>query len=829
MIRFPHSKPVLITSTLLAAALLCATLAHAAPPPPADDEEAPVSVSHPVVEPTAPSAGKALNAALGRLAKDPRNADALLEAGNAAIALGDNEAALGFFTRADQVAPSNPTVKTAIAGARLHLDDPVEALRWYAEAEKAGADPVTFALDRGLAYDLVGDNAAAVAQYRKVLAHSSDEAMRDEAVRRQAISLAIGGDRRGADRVLLPLLQRQDRAAWRAHIFVLAIAGRSDDAVSVMHATMPADLAAAIGPYLRFMGQLTPAQQAAAASLGRFPRAADIGRDDPRVAVYAAAHPRVPLAPAETPTQSAAATDSSTHFLQSRHRKGRDQTGTVAVAAPAKPAVEPDIALPPPPPPPTAQPTGLAAATPPGAPVASRSTTTPPRTGFDLAQVTGTTADNGSPTAAVVPRPTVLSRLDMPPAPRRTSPAHVSPVPAPAPVAPIPAVPIPAGPIPAGPIPAGPVTTTPVTPQSPPVQSFAATPVVQPTPVPVAAPAPTVTFPPVAGSPVPPVADVPASQPVAASHAVVQTLPDKPATPKTDLAKADAAKAETGKGRHARTAPDKVAQTDVPAEKDDKSAKVGKSGHDKPAKGKDAKAKDAKAKTGKDKSDATADEDTSGAKDKSAKAKALHGKAAKDQEADAALVPCKPVATGKGRKARAAAAKQEHSRTANAKSRHHGKAKQDDADSDTCAANARGDRPDGPAGVSRDADSNDDSHATKGKAKGKEKSSDRDSDKKSEKGGKKARYASRIWVEVLTGADRDKLPTEWRGLVHKAHKLKGRKPYVTPWRSNFRLLTGPFDSDADAQDFIAELRKDGVSGFEWTSPAGQAVDSLALP
>jgi len=814
MIRFPHIKPVLITPVLVAGALLCATLAHAAPPPPADDEEAPVSVSHPVVEPTAPSAGKALNAALGRLAKDPRNADALLEAGNAALALGDNEAALGFFTRADQVAPSNPTVKTAIAGARLHLDDPVEALRWYAEAEKAGADPVTFALDRGLAYDLVGDNAAAVAQYRKVLAHSSDETMRDEAVRRQAISLAIGGDRRGADRVLLPLLQRQDRAAWRAHIFVLAIAGRSDDAVSVMHATMPADLAAAIGPYLRFMGQLTPAQQAAAASLGRFPRAADIGRDDPRVAVYAAAHPRVPLAPVEAPTQSAVATDSSTHFLQSRHRKGRDQTGTVAVAAPAKPAVEPDIALPPPPPPPTAQPTALAAATPPGAPVASRSTTTPPRTGFDLAQVTGTTADSSPPTAAVVPRPTVLSRLDMPPAPRRTLPAHVSPVPAPVSGVPIPAAP--ATPTPAA-SPSSPV-------QSSATQSFASTPVVQPTPVPVAAPAPTVTFPPVAGAAVPPAADVPAPQPVAVSHAVVQTVPDKPATPKPDLAKADAAKAEIGKGRHARTAPDKVAQADVPAEKDDKSAKVGKSGHDKLAKGKDAKAK-----TGKDKSDATADEDASGAKDKSAKAKALHGKTAKDEEADAALVPCKPVASGKGRKARAAAAKQEHSRTAKAKSRHRGKGTQDDADSDTCAANARGDRPDGPAGVSRDADNNDDSHATKGKTKGKDKSSDRDSDKKSEKGGKKARYASRIWVEVLTGADRDKLPTEWRGLVHKAHKLKGRKPYVTPWRSNFRLLTGPFDSDADAQDFIAELRKDGVSGFEWTSPAGQAVDTLTLP
>jgi hypothetical protein len=73
------------------------------------------------------------------------------------------------------------------------------------------------------------------------------------------------------------------------------------------------------------------------------------------------------------------------------------------------------------------------------------------------------------------------------------------------------------------------------------------------------------------------------------------------------------------------------------------------------------------------------------------------------------------------------------------------------------------------------------------------------------------------------------MPGEWHSLVRKAHGLKKHKPYLTPWRSNFRLLTGPFDSDADAQDFIADLRKDGVSGFEWTSPAGQAVDSLALP
>ncbi|HEY6868942.1 MAG TPA: SPOR domain-containing protein, partial [Novosphingobium sp.] len=56
--------------------------------------------------------------------------------------------------------------------------------------------------------------------------------------------------------------------------------------------TMPDDMAQSIAPYLRYMEKLTPAQQAAAANLGRFPRAADIGRDDPRVAAYSS--PRRP-------------------------------------------------------------------------------------------------------------------------------------------------------------------------------------------------------------------------------------------------------------------------------------------------------------------------------------------------------------------------------------------------------------------------------------------------------------------------------------------------------------------------------------------------------
>jgi tetratricopeptide (TPR) repeat protein len=778
MIRFARSHPAQAASALFALALLACAPVRAAPPPPdTDEDQAPASVSHPVVEPTAPSAGKALNTALGRLAKEPRNTDALLDAGNAALALGDNEAAVGFFNRADQVAPGNARVKLAMAGARLRLDDPVEALRWFADAEQAGADPAAFALDRGLAYALVGDSSAAVAEYRKARAHAADDTTRDEALRREAISLAIGGDRRSADLALLPLLQRQDRAAWRAHVFVLAIAGRSDEAVAVTRATMPADLAAAIGPYLRFMVQLTPAQQAAVASLGHFPRAADIGRDDLRVVAYAAAHPRVPLVPVAAPvTKLAQAAPARDGEGRSRRRKARD-AAPAAAAPPLMVATrEADIALPPPPPPPV-----MVAAAPPVVPPVSR-TPAAPHDGFDLGQATGTRTETPPAVAAVVPRPTVLSRLDMPP-PRRSAvaPAAVS------------------------------ASATPAAPPTP-VPAYQSTPVVQPTVVPTA----------------------PATSPAPApdSHPVVQPLPESPAPLGVS---AEAAKppspvpaapkpAAPDKAGHDKPAQDKLAQEKPGHDK----AGLDKATSEKPARGKDAHGK-AETKTGKTAPGESSDDNPRNAKttsDKTAKGKLARGKAAAEAAADADPVPCKPVVKAKGRKARA----ERHSDAAK-RSRHQAKGHAAKADTETCAPSARGARPDGPGGVSRSADSEDDSRPAKGKnAKAKGKGRDQAADsEKPVKGGKHARYASRIWVEVLTGADRDKMPGEWRNLVRKTHKLKGRKPYLTPWRSTFRLLTGPFESDEQAQDFIAELRKDGVAGFEWTSPAGQAVDSLPLP
>ena len=54
-----------------------------------------------------------LSSALSRLSRDPRNVDALTDAGIAASKLGDFEAAVGFFKRGQALAPTNPRLSTS--------------------------------------------------------------------------------------------------------------------------------------------------------------------------------------------------------------------------------------------------------------------------------------------------------------------------------------------------------------------------------------------------------------------------------------------------------------------------------------------------------------------------------------------------------------------------------------------------------------------------------------------------------------------------------------------------------------------------------------------
>lgn len=224
-----------------------------------------------------------LGSALQRLSRDSRNLDALIDAGNAALKLGDPTAAIGFFARADEIDPRNSRVKAGLGSAVLGRENPFEALRLFDEAMALGARENSIAADRGLAYDLVGKQDLAQQDYKLALRRDNS----DETIRRYALSLGISGKREEAEIALTPLLNKRDVDAWRMRAFVLAMNDDIDGAITISDATMQPGGARAIRPFLRYFPRLTPSQQAAAAHFGHFPKEANIGRDNPRNAEFA--------------------------------------------------------------------------------------------------------------------------------------------------------------------------------------------------------------------------------------------------------------------------------------------------------------------------------------------------------------------------------------------------------------------------------------------------------------------------------------------------------------------------------------------------------------
>ena len=88
---------------------------------------------------------------LRELAADPQNVTALIGAGQASLDVGDGNAALGFFARADEKAPRNGQVKAGLARALLMVDNPREALKMFDAARSLGVPDLQLAPDRGLA------------------------------------------------------------------------------------------------------------------------------------------------------------------------------------------------------------------------------------------------------------------------------------------------------------------------------------------------------------------------------------------------------------------------------------------------------------------------------------------------------------------------------------------------------------------------------------------------------------------------------------------------------------------------------------------------------
>jgi Flp pilus assembly protein TadD len=201
------------------------------------------------------------------VAQNPYDVTALSQAGESALAVGDVNAALSFLARADELSPSNGRVKANLGTALVMTERPVEALRMFGEAEALGVPADSFAKDRGLAFDLRGDQRMAQSEYGRALRSHPD----DEATRRLALSVAIGGDRDLALRYLEPLLRKRDQGAWRTRAFVLALTGDVRGGERAAEQVVPASMMPGLSEFMRRFAALTPAQKASAVNFGSMP------------------------------------------------------------------------------------------------------------------------------------------------------------------------------------------------------------------------------------------------------------------------------------------------------------------------------------------------------------------------------------------------------------------------------------------------------------------------------------------------------------------------------------------------------------------------------
>ena len=220
--------------------------------------------SYGVSQPETPSA--ALAHYVRTLASDPKDFGALIGAGKAALELGDTQAAAGFFARADEVNPRSPLPQAGMGAVSVANGEAQAAMPYFTRAQQLGAPAATIGCDRGLAYDLLGQQAKAQADYRAAL--TGPDAT--EARRRLALSLAISGDRANALQALAPLSARGDSAVGRVRAFVLALTGDSRGAMVAIDAAMPGSWSS-VSPFLQRLPSLQPGQKAAAVNLGIFP------------------------------------------------------------------------------------------------------------------------------------------------------------------------------------------------------------------------------------------------------------------------------------------------------------------------------------------------------------------------------------------------------------------------------------------------------------------------------------------------------------------------------------------------------------------------------
>jgi Flp pilus assembly protein TadD len=284
-----------------------------------------------------------LASSLRLLSQNPYDVTALTLAGESALAVGDNNAALSFLARAEEINPASGRIKAGLGSALVQLERPREALRMFQEAVALGLPVHQLAKDRGLAFDLTGEPRRAQVDYGLALEHGGD----DEVVRRMALSLGISGDKDAALRKIEPLIRRNDQAAWRARAMILAMNGDMRGGERIAEQVAPPGMASGLSQFMRRLAALGPADRAMAVTFGTMPQSIQ-GR--PTSTLLAGTFRPIAdrdaglLAPVEVaPPVAAPVVLTAKQAKAQRRRPGRDEV-QVAVAAP-KQIVQPPAAV----------------------------------------------------------------------------------------------------------------------------------------------------------------------------------------------------------------------------------------------------------------------------------------------------------------------------------------------------------------------------------------------------------------------------------------------------------------------------------------------------
>ncbi|MFM1981305.1 MAG: hypothetical protein RJB22_24 [Pseudomonadota bacterium] len=723
-----------------------------------------------------------LSANLKALARDPYNVDALIQAGTGALAIGDTNAAFGFFARAEELSPRNWRAKAGLASSLTQMEKSADALRFFDEAAALGAPEADIAADRGLAYDLAGDPKRAQKDYLTALRLLPS----DEATRRLALSLGISGDRDGALSRLDPLVRRNDQGAWRARAFVLAMNGDVAGAERIVRMVAPANTAAYMVNFLQKLSALGPSARAHAVHFGTLPASGQT----PQVAVEEGGFR--PLDQVEATRLAAADLDrkpstpaTSTDPRQARRSAKQDRELALLAArgktanAPAQPAaasparvmvvpvtppaarVEPILAAAPPPPP---------AATP-AAPVATPTTT-------------------AASSAPVVVQPSAVST----PAPSAQAQLASAPQAPPTALFEVPALPSKsaAGATPAGPPPAAAATartaaaptmvaSAPPPPTSPaPVVPQAATPV-------ASAPLMTATAPP---APAPVSAAAPASTASSGQWAVRPAAPAASTVPTGTTAPSPASQV-----RVAALPPSSAPQMQLPS--------LGSPQMINPAPNTAAPAQPSSMSASRAPAFTTGTPPASPAPQVAQVSPAVRAAAA-PITATSTPVPVRtappPVVTTAPMSladvVRTLALEEETTPVALPD-----------------AAKMKALR-----------------LAAQKKAAAEEKARAEKAEKErlaAEEAAQKRRHPARIWVQIASGPNSAGLPGTWRSIRDKAPEvLDGKKAWSVPYLRTNRLLVGPVRSSSAARDLVNDLAKEGVAATIFSSEAGQEIERV---